>query len=87
VIDRVERWLQGSVRTSERTVDERVADLLDAVRRGAQRHPGESWDAANERHVEEFIASLCARFPGRTFEVQWPPTRDQPEKVLLQSLA
>ena len=84
---RVEQWLHGSERTPARTVDERVAELLEAVRRGAQRDAGESWDAASERHAEEFIASLCARFAGRAFEVCWPPAHDQPEKMLLQSLA
>jgi hypothetical protein len=84
---RVEQWLHASERTPDRTVDERVSALLEAVRQGAQRNPGESWDAANERHAEEFIASLCARFAGRTFEVSWPPAHDQPEKVFLQSLA
>jgi hypothetical protein len=87
VSGRVERWLRASERTPDRTVDERVAELLDAVRRGAQRNPGESWDTANERHAEEFIAALCARHPGRAFEIQWPPAHDQPEKMLLQSLA
>ena len=84
---RVEQWLHGSERTPDRTVDERVAELLEAVRRGAERDAGESWDAANERHAEEFIVALCARFPGRGFEVCWPPAHDQPEKMLLQSLA
>ena len=84
---RVEQWLHDSERTPARTVDARVAELLEAVRRGAQRDPGESWDTANERHAEEFIASVCAGFPGRAFEVCWPPAHDQPEKVLLQSLA
>jgi hypothetical protein len=83
----VERWLRRSERTPDRGVDERVAELLEAVRRGVQRDPGESWDAANERHAEEFIAELGARFPGRTFETAWPPAHDQPEKMLLQSLA
>jgi hypothetical protein len=87
VSGRVEQWLHGSERTPDRTVDERVAELLEAVRRGAQRAPGESWDTANERHAEEFIAALCARFPGRAFEVCWPPAHDQPEKMLRQSLA
>ena len=67
-------------------MDERVAELLEAVRRGAQRDPGESWDAASERHAEEFIAALCARFPERAFQTCWPPAHDQPEKMLLQSL-
>jgi hypothetical protein len=84
---RVEQWLHASERTPDRTVDERVAELLEAVRRGAQRNPGESWDAANERHAEEFIASVVARFPGRAFEVQWPPTHDQAERLFLQSVA
>jgi hypothetical protein len=87
VSGRVEQWLHRSERTPDRTVDERVAELLEGVRRGAQRDPGESWDAANERHAEEFIVSLCARFPGRAFEVSWPPAHDQAERVLLQSLA
>jgi hypothetical protein len=84
---RVEQWLHASERTPDRTVDERVAELLEAVRRGAQRNPGESWDAANERHAEEFIASVVARFPGRAFEVRWPPTHDQAERLFLQSVA
>jgi hypothetical protein len=87
VSGRVEQWLHGSERTPDRTVDERVAELLESVRRGAQRNAGESWDAASERHAEEFIASLCSGFPGRAFEVCWPPAHDQPEKMLLQSLA
>jgi hypothetical protein len=87
VSGRVEQWLHGSERTPDRTVGERVAELLEAVRRGAQREAGESWDAANERHAEEFIVGLCARFAGRAFEVCWPPAHDQPEKMLLQSLA
>ena len=84
---RVEQWLHASERTPDRTVDERVGELLEAVRRGAQRNPGESWDAANERHAEEFIASVVARFPGRAFEVHWPPAHDQAEKLFLQSVA
>jgi hypothetical protein len=87
VSGRVEQWLHGSERTPDRTVDERVAELLEGVRRGAQRNAGESWDMASERHAEEFIASLCSRFSGRAFEVCWPPAHDQPEKMLLQSLA
>jgi hypothetical protein len=87
VSGRVEQWLHASERTPGRTVDARVAELLEAIRRGAQRDDGESWDAANERHAEEFIAVLCARFPGRAFETRWPPDHDQAEKMLLQSLA
>jgi hypothetical protein len=87
VSGRVEQWLHRSERTPGRTVDERVTELLAAVTRGAQRNPGESWDAANERHAEEFIVSLCAGFAGRAFEVCWPAAHDQPEKMLLQSLA
>ena len=84
---RVEQWLHRSERTPGRTVDERVSELLEAVRRGAQRNAGETWDEANERHAEEFIAELCARFPGRAFEVCWPPAHAQAEAMLLQSLA
>jgi len=87
VTGRVEQWLLRSERTPDRTVDERVAELLEAIRRGAQRNPGESWNAASERHAEEFIAELRERFPGRAFEIAWPPAHDQAEKVLLQSLA
>jgi hypothetical protein len=84
---RVEEWLHRSERTPDRTVDARVAELLAAIRRGAQRNPGESWDAANERHAEEFIALLCGRFAGRAFEVTWPPAHDQAEKLFLKSVA
>jgi hypothetical protein len=87
VTGRVEQWLHGSERTPDRTVDERVAELLEAIRRGAQRNDGESWNTASERHAEEFIAALCARFPDRAFETCWPPAHDQPEKMLRQSLA
>jgi peptidase M28-like protein len=87
VTGRVEQWLLRSERTPDRTVDERVAELLEAVRRGSERNPGESWNAAGERHAEEFIAALRGRFPGRAFEIAWPPAHDQAEKMLLQSLA
>jgi hypothetical protein len=87
VSGRVEQWLHRSERTPDRTVDERVAELLEEVRRGARRNAGESWDEASERHAEEFIAALCARYPDRAFEIRWPPAHDQPEKMLLQSLA
>ena len=84
---RVEAWLRSSERTPDRTVDERVAELLAAVRRGAQRNAGESWDAASERHAEEFIAELKAAFPGRTFVTDWPPPHDQTETLLRESIA
>ena len=83
----MERWLHASERTPDRTVDERVVELLAAIRAGAQRSPGESWDAANERHAEEFIASLRARLPGRAFEVAWPPPHDQAERLFRESVA
>ncbi len=49
-MNRVEKWLhdEGTLR---RPVDERVAELLENVRRGSQRFQGESWDQANERHA------------------------------------
>ena len=60
---RVEQWLHGSERTPDRTVDERVTELLEAIRRGAQRNAGESWNTANERHAEEFIACALRAVP------------------------
>jgi len=64
VIDRVEKWLQAE-ESARRPVAVRVAELLDNVRCGAQRNPGESWDQANERHAEDFIHRLAGEFPGR----------------------
>lgn len=62
---RVERWLLESRLTPDQRVDERVSELLEAVRRGSEREAGESWDAANERKAEEFVAWLQREFPGR----------------------
>ena len=50
-------------------VDARVCELEHAIRRGCERGEGESHDRANERLVEECIASLKVEFPGRCFEV------------------
>lgn len=62
---RVERWLLKSRLTSDERVEARVAELLEAVRRGSERREGESWDEANERKAEEFVAWLRREFPGR----------------------
>jgi hypothetical protein len=67
VTGRVERWLRDSRLTSDQHVDDRVRELLEAVRIGSQREDGESWDAANERKAEEFVAWLERAFPGRVF--------------------
>ncbi|MFQ5789713.1 MAG: M28 family peptidase [Acidobacteriota bacterium] len=57
-----ERWAPTGKRTGE---------ILENIRRGCtDRLPGESHNHANERQVEEFIASLKAEFPGRTYEVE-----------------
>src|SRR5262245_16358903 len=50
-------------------VEVRAQALLGAVRRSCERHAGESYDRANERHVEEFVAWLRGAFPGRVHEV------------------
>jgi hypothetical protein len=64
-MDRVERWLREVEATHHDPVSERVTQLLEAVRRGSERHEGESWDQANERHAEEFISHLAARYGAR----------------------
>jgi hypothetical protein len=71
-MDRIEQWLRQVEATARRPVAERVAELLESVRRGCQRYAGESWDQASERHAEEFIASLKEQFPGRVFVVSRP---------------
>ncbi len=76
-MDRVEKWLREVEAASRRPVELRVAELLEQVRRGAQRYEGESWDQANERHAEEFISWLREKFPGRVFEVARPPAHEQ----------
>src|SRR5262245_11702117 len=50
-------------------VEARAEALLGAIRRSCERQEGESYDRANERHVEEFIAWLRGAFPGRVHEV------------------
>ena len=85
-MDRVEQWLRQVQATARRPVVERVAELLERVRRGSQRYEGESWDQASERHAEEFISSLREQFPGRVFEVSRPPADQHQEKILRQFL-
>jgi hypothetical protein len=62
---RVERWLAASRLTSDDSVDLRVQELLESVRRGSERHADETWDAASERKAEEFITWLEREFAGR----------------------
>jgi hypothetical protein len=72
VSGRVEQWLHRSERTPDRTVDEGVAKLLEAVRRGAQRAPGESWptSAMPPAHARAAHAGFNYIFtvPGDTLE-------------------
>jgi hypothetical protein len=83
VTGRVERWLRESRLTSDQHVDERVRELLEAVRAGSEREDGESWDAANERKAEEFIAWLERAFPGRVLMDGAPaPDGDAPVVVV-----
>lgn len=70
--DRVERWLAASAR-GRRPVDERVQELIAAIRAGSERYQGEDWDTSNERHAEAFIAQLRAEFGERVFETARPP--------------
>lgn len=50
-------------------LDPRVEQLLRAIRAACEKRPGESYNRANERQVEEFIARLTAEFPGRSYQV------------------
>jgi len=88
---RVERWLRRSRLTSDESVAARVAELLESIRVGAERHTGESWDAANERKADEFVAWLGREFPGRVVDANEPPEGDEPvvviERLLLRPLA
>ena len=70
---RVERWLLQSRLTPDDSVEARVRELLESIRLGCERQPGESWDAANERKADEFIAWLEREFPGRVFAEGAPP--------------
>lgn len=86
-MDRVEKWLREVEAASRRPVATRVAELLEQVRRGAQRYEGETWDQANERHAEEFISWLHERFAGRVFEVSRPPAHQQQARIIGQVLS
>jgi peptidase M28-like protein len=50
-------------------VDARVRDLLQAIRTSCEEAEGESYVAANERHVEDFVAVLRTELGGRCLEV------------------
>ena len=61
-----------------RTLDERVALILQGVRRSTGRDPHEGPNQANVRHMEEFFAFLRGSFPADRFtaEVQSIPRPD-----------
>ncbi len=71
--ERVGRWLSQVEACARRPVEERVEELLTRIREGAGRYAAETWDQANERHAEEFIARLESQFPGRVLVVSRPP--------------
>ena len=84
---RVERWLRASRLTSDQSVDARVQELLESIRRGAERGEGESWDAANERKADEFLAWLERAFAGRVLAHGTPvPDGDGPVVVVQRQL-
>ncbi len=68
----VGRWLAQVEACARRPVEERVEELLARIREGAGRYTAETWDQANERHAEEFIAQLESQFPGRVLVVSRP---------------
>jgi hypothetical protein len=52
-------------------VEQRVAEIQANIRRDcADRQEGESWNRANERQVQEFIARLKEEFGERVFEAE-----------------
>jgi hypothetical protein len=51
-------------------LDQRVDELLANIRGACEKRPEESFNRANERQVEEFIARLAAEFPGVAVERQ-----------------
>jgi hypothetical protein len=52
-------------------VEERVGEIRAGIERACgDIRPGESFNRANERQVEEFIGALRGEFSGRTYEVE-----------------
>jgi len=86
-MNRVEAWLRQVEHTAHRPVGERVAELLESVRRGSERFDVETWDQANERHAEEFITRIRDEFPGRVIEVHRPPLGDPQHLIIRRTLA
>jgi hypothetical protein len=84
VTGRVERWLRQSRLTANESVEARVRDLLESIRLGCDRRPGESWDAANERKAEEFISWLESEFPGRVLPDDAPAPAGETPVVLVR---
>ncbi len=56
-------------RAGRADIDARVRDLRQAIRTSCETSEGESWVAANERHVEEFVGVLRSELGGRCVEV------------------
>lgn len=84
---RAERWLLASHLTSDESVDARVRELLESVRRGSERRPDETWDEASERKAEEFIAWLEREFAGRVVAHGAPvPDGEEPVVVVQRQL-
>jgi hypothetical protein len=84
VTGRVERWLRESQLTSDESVEARVPALLEAIRIGSQRHPGESWDRANERKADEFMAWLQREFEERVLPAGAEPPAGGPPVVIAE---
>jgi hypothetical protein len=60
-------------------VEVRAAAILSNIRLSCRDLlQGESYNQANERHVEDFIARLREEFPGRTYEVERGGRQDPP---------
>lgn len=68
-MDKAQREID-SIHARYAPVEARVAEILENIRRACQVSPGESYNQANERQVEDFIAWLKSEFPGRTHETE-----------------
>lgn len=86
-MDRVEAWMKAAESATRPSVADRVDLLLERIRAGAQKLPEENWDQANERHAEEFIASLREQYSGRVLEFARPRIDAAQESAVTQWLA
>jgi hypothetical protein len=71
-MDSTARELQAA-HAAYQPLDQRIEELLAGIRLACAKPADESYDRANERLVEQFIAQLKVEFPGRTFEVTRGP--------------